>query len=41
MMTVQLYCGDCFEVMKYLPDGSIDAVITDPPTVTTITTMGI
>jgi DNA modification methylase len=31
MMTVQLYCGDCFEVMKNLPDNSIDAVITDPP----------
>lgn len=31
MMTVQLYCGDCMEIMRQLPDNSIDAVITDPP----------
>ena len=24
-------CGDCLELMKALPDGCIDAVITDPP----------
>jgi site-specific DNA-methyltransferase (adenine-specific) len=30
-VTVTLYCGDCLEVMKSLPDGSIDAVVTDPP----------
>jgi len=30
-MTVQLYQGDCLEVMKSIPDKSIDAVITDPP----------
>jgi site-specific DNA-methyltransferase (adenine-specific) len=30
-MSVTLYCGDCLEVMKSLPDGSIDAVVTDPP----------
>lgn len=30
-MTVQLYLGDCIEVMKSIPDKSIDAVITDPP----------
>ncbi len=23
--------GDCLEVMKQMPDGSVDAVITDPP----------
>ena len=23
--------GDCLEVMKLIPDGSIDAVLTDPP----------
>ena len=23
--------GDCLEVMKYLTDGSIDAIICDPP----------
>ena len=31
MSNVQLYHGDCLEVMKTLPDGSVDAVITDPP----------
>lgn len=30
-MSVTLLCGDCLELMKNLPDGSIDAVITDPP----------
>lgn len=30
-MTVELYLGDCLEVMKSIPDKSIDAVITDPP----------
>lgn len=27
----RVYCGDCLELMKHIPDGSIDAVITDPP----------
>ena len=31
MNDIQLYYGDCLEVMKTLPDGSVDAVITDPP----------
>ena len=26
-----LYCGDCVEVLRLLPDGSIDSVVTDPP----------
>lgn len=26
-----LYLGDCLEVMKSMPDKSVDAVITDPP----------
>jgi len=26
-----LYLGDCLEIMKSIPDKSIDAVITDPP----------
>ena len=26
-----LYHGDCLEVMKSMPDNSIDSVITDPP----------
>ena len=30
-MTVELYLGDCLEVMKTIPDGSVDAVVTDPP----------
>ena len=30
-MSVTLYLGDCLEVMKSIPDKSVDAVITDPP----------
>ena len=30
-----IYQGDCLEVMKTLPDNSVDAVITDPPYGTT------
>jgi site-specific DNA-methyltransferase (adenine-specific) len=30
-----LYRGDCFEVLKSLPDESVDAVVTDPPYLTT------
>lgn len=25
------YKGDCVELMKYLPDGSVDVILTDPP----------
>lgn len=28
---VQLYCGDCRDVLKTLADSSIDSVVTDPP----------
>jgi site-specific DNA-methyltransferase (adenine-specific) len=28
---VRLYLGDCLDVLPCLPDGSIDAVMTDPP----------
>lgn len=28
---VTLYCGDCMEAMRCLPDGSVDVVITSPP----------
>lgn len=28
-MTVQLFCGDCLEIMPTL--GKVDAVVTDPP----------
>jgi DNA modification methylase len=31
MSDFQLYLGDCLEFMKGLPDGSVDAVVTDPP----------
>ena len=30
-MSVQLFHGDCLEVMAQLPDASVDAVICDPP----------
>ena len=32
---IELYKGDCLEVMKSIPSGSIDAIITDPPYGTT------
>ena len=32
---IQLYQGDCLEVMKGIPDKSIDLVLTDPPYGTT------
>ena len=28
---VTLYLGDCIEVMRELPDASVDSVVTDPP----------
>lgn len=28
---VKLYCGDCLEIMKEIPDGSVDFILTDPP----------
>ena len=28
---VQLYLGDCLEILPQLPEGSVDAVVTDPP----------
>lgn len=27
----QVYCGDCLELMKEMPDKSVDLVLTDPP----------
>jgi site-specific DNA-methyltransferase (adenine-specific) len=32
---ITLYEGDCLELMKHIPDKSIDAIITDPPYGTT------
>lgn len=31
MSDVTLHLGDCLDFMRTLPDGSIDAVVTDPP----------
>lgn len=31
MPTVELHLGDCLEMLKTLPAGSVDAVVTDPP----------
>lgn len=31
MPTAQLLQGDCLELMKEIPDGSVDLVLTDPP----------
>ena len=30
-MRAELYRGDCLELIKTLPDGSVDMVLTDPP----------
>lgn len=27
----KIICGDCLEVMKEMPDGSVDLILTDPP----------
>mgnify|MGYP004503003767 CR=1 FL=1 len=29
--TVNLYQGDCLEILKKLPENSIDLLLTDPP----------
>lgn len=34
-MGFELYRGDCLDVMKDIPDGSVDMVMTDPPYGTT------
>jgi site-specific DNA-methyltransferase (adenine-specific) len=35
MDSVELYLGDCLEIMKQIPDGSVDAIICDLPYGTT------
>lgn len=30
-MTYTLHHGDCLDVLRTLPDASVDAVVTDPP----------
>ena len=32
----EILLGDCLELMKDIPNGSIDAIITDPPYGTTV-----
>ena len=27
----KIHCGDCLEIMKHIPDGAVDLVLTDPP----------
>ena len=31
MQDIQLYNGDCLEIMKEIPDKSVDLIVTDPP----------
>lgn len=35
MVNVNLMKGDCLELMKSIPDGSVDMILTDPPYGTT------
>lgn len=35
MNNIELWQGDCLELMKNIPDGSVDLVLTDPPYGTT------
>ena len=30
-MKIEIKQGDCLELMKDIPDGSVDLVVTDPP----------
>ena len=34
-MKIELHQGNCLEVMKSIPDGSIDMILADPPYGTT------
>lgn len=27
----KITCGDCYELIKELPDNSVDLIVTDPP----------
>ncbi|MBO6031762.1 MAG: hypothetical protein J6Q22_09835 [Prevotella sp.] len=31
MREISLYCGDCLDVMKQIPNSSVDMIIADPP----------
>ena len=37
--SVTLYLGDCLDVMRDMPTGSVDAVVTDPPFDVTLTSL--
>lgn len=30
-MMIELHKGDCLEILKQIPNGSVDMVLTDPP----------
>ena len=30
-MDLKLFCGDCLNILKQIPDGSVDMICTDPP----------
>lgn len=30
-MDLKLFCGDCLNILKRIPDGSVDMICTDPP----------
>lgn len=34
-MKIELHKGNCLEVMKSIPDGSVDMILADPPYGTT------
>lgn len=36
MSKVELFQGDCLELLKDIPDGSVDCIITDPPYMSTM-----
>lgn len=36
MKPIELWQGDCLELMKSIPDGTVDLVLTDPPYGTTV-----
>ena len=36
MSKVELFQGDCLELIKDIPDGSVDCIITDPPYMSTM-----
>ena len=31
MDNIELWCGDCLDLMKNIPDNSIDLTVTSPP----------